>query len=46
MGPSTEFWKQDGWRALELQSREAFLTELASRTSRNGPNDLVAMAWK
>ncbi len=47
MGMSTEFWKQEGWRALEFQSRDAFLTEfLEPYFTVMDPNDLLAMAWK
>jgi homoserine O-acetyltransferase len=47
MGFSTEFWKHEGWRALEFQSREAFLTEfLEPYFTVMDPNDLLAMAWK
>jgi homoserine O-acetyltransferase/O-succinyltransferase len=47
MGMSTEFWKQEGWRALEFQSREDFLTEfLEPYFTVMDPNDLLAMAWK
>ncbi|MBA2441652.1 MAG: alpha/beta fold hydrolase [Rubrobacter sp.] len=47
MGFSTEFWKQEVWRALEFDSREAFLTGfLEPYFTVMDPNDLLAMAWK
>ncbi|MGV3713597.1 alpha/beta fold hydrolase [Pseudolysinimonas sp.] len=47
MGFSTEFWKQEKWRALGFGSREAFLTGfLEPYFTTMDPNDLLAMAWK
>jgi homoserine O-acetyltransferase len=47
MGFSTEFWKQEIWRALEFESKEAFLTGfLEPYFTAMDPNDLLAMAWK
>ena len=47
MGFSTEFWKQEVWRALEFDSKEAFLTGfLEPYFTAMDPNDLLAMAWK
>ena len=47
MGMSTEFWKQEGWRALEFTSKEEFLTEfLEPYFTVMDPNDLLAQAWK
>jgi homoserine O-acetyltransferase len=47
MGFSTEFWKQEVWRALEFDSKEAFLTGfLEPYFTVMDPNDLLTMAWK
>lgn len=47
MGFSTEFWKQEVWRALEFDSKEAFLAGfLEPYFTAMDPNDLLAMAWK
>src|ERR1700753_2113794 len=47
MGFSTEFWKQEVWRALEFESKEAFLTGfLEPYFTALDPNDLLCMAWK
>ncbi|MFC5994999.1 hypothetical protein ACFQE5_12335, partial [Pseudonocardia hispaniensis] len=47
MGFSTEFWKQEVWRALEFDSKEAFLTGfLEPYFTVMDPNDLLCMAWK
>lgn len=47
MGFSTEFWKQEVWRALEFDSKEAFLEGfLEPYFTVMDPNDLLAMAWK
>jgi homoserine O-acetyltransferase len=47
MGFSTEFWKQEVWRALEFDSKEAFLEGfLEPYFLAMDPNDLLAMAWK
>lgn len=47
MGFSTEFWKQEGWRALEFESKEAFMTGfLEPYFTAMDPNDLLTMAWK
>jgi homoserine O-acetyltransferase/O-succinyltransferase len=47
MGFSTEFWKQEVWRALEFESKEAFLAGfLEPYFTVMDPNDLLAMAWK
>jgi homoserine O-acetyltransferase/O-succinyltransferase len=47
MGLSTEFWKQEVWRALEFESKEQFLTEfLEPYFTVMDPNDLLCMAWK
>ncbi len=47
MGFSTEFWKQEVWRALEFGSREEFLTGfLEPYFTVMDPNDLLCMAWK
>jgi homoserine O-acetyltransferase/O-succinyltransferase len=47
MGFSTEFWKQEVWRALEFDSKEAFLAGfLEPYFTVMDPNDLLCMAWK
>jgi homoserine O-acetyltransferase len=47
MGFSTEFWKQEVWRALEFDSKEAFMEGfLEPYFLAMDPNDLLAMAWK
>ncbi|MDN5855509.1 MAG: alpha/beta fold hydrolase [Actinomycetia bacterium] len=47
MGFSTEFWKQEVWRALEFDSKEAFMAGfLEPYFAVMDPNDLLAMAWK
>jgi homoserine O-acetyltransferase len=47
MGFSTEFWKVEAWRALEFESKEAFLTGfLEPYFTAMDPNDLLCMAWK
>ena len=47
LGFSTEFWKQEAWRALDFDSKEAFLTGfLEPYFTAMDPNDLLAMAWK
>jgi homoserine O-acetyltransferase len=47
MGFSTEFWKLEVWRALEFESKEAFLTGfLEPYFTALDPNDLLCMAWK
>jgi homoserine O-acetyltransferase len=47
MGFSTEFWKQEVWRALEFESKEAFIEGfLEPYFTVMDPNDLMCMAWK
>lgn len=47
MGFSTEFWKLEVWRALEFESKEAFLDGfLRPYFTVMDPNDLLTMAWK
>ena len=47
MGLSTEFWKQEVWRALEFESKEAFVEGfLEPYFLPMDPNDLLTMAWK
>ena len=47
MGFSTEFWKQEIWRALEFDSMDAFLAGfLQPYFAVMDPNDLLTMAWK
>ncbi|MGH3089728.1 MAG: alpha/beta fold hydrolase [Rubrobacteraceae bacterium] len=47
MGFSTEFWKQEVWRALEFESKEAFIEGfLEPYFTVMDPNDLLTMAWK
>ncbi|MGH3563135.1 MAG: alpha/beta fold hydrolase [Mycobacterium sp.] len=46
VGFSTEFWKQQVWRALEFDSREAFLTGfLEPYFTAMDPNDLLTQSW-
>lgn len=47
MGFSTEFWKQEVWRALDFDTKEAFLSGyLEPYFTAMDPNDLLCMAWK
>ena len=47
MGFSTEFWKQEVWRALEFDSKEAFIEGfLEPYFTVLDPSDLLCMAWK
>jgi homoserine O-acetyltransferase len=47
MGFSTDFWKQEVWRVLEFDSKEAFLAGfLEPYFTAMDPNDLLAQAWK
>ncbi|MFT4085153.1 MAG: alpha/beta fold hydrolase [Nocardioides sp.] len=47
MGFSTEFWKQEVWRALEFDSKEAFIEGfLEPYFTVMDPNDLLCTAWK
>ena len=47
MGLSTEFWKQEVWRALDFDTKEAFLTGfLEPYFTAMDPNALLNMAWK
>jgi homoserine O-acetyltransferase len=47
MGFSTEFWKQEVWRALEFDTKEAFMAGfLEPYFTVMDPNDLLCMAWK
>ena len=47
MGFSTEFWKQEVWRALEFESKEAFMAGfLEPYFTAMDPNNLLCMAWK
>ncbi|EHR53523.1 homoserine O-acetyltransferase [Saccharomonospora amisosensis] len=47
MGFSTEFWKQEVWRALEFHTKEEFLEGfLEPYFTAMDPNDLLCMAWK
>jgi homoserine acetyltransferase len=44
---STEFWKQEVWRALEFDSQEHFLEDfLEPYFTVMDPNDLLCMGWK
>lgn len=46
VGFSTEFWKQEAWRGLEFDSREAFLTGfLEPYFTAMDPNDLLTQSW-
>lgn len=47
MGFSTEFWKQEVWRALEFESMDGFLEGfLEPYFQALDPNSLLAMGWK
>ena len=47
MGFSTEFWKQEVWRALEFESKEAFMAGfLEPYFTAMDPNNLLTQAWK
>ncbi|MBB3665284.1 homoserine O-acetyltransferase [Prauserella sediminis] len=47
VGFSTEFWKQEVWRALEFDSKEAFMAGfLEPYFTTMDPNNLLCMAWK
>lgn len=47
MGFSTEFWKQEVWRALEFESKEAFIEGfIEPYFTVMDPNDLLTMMWK
>ncbi|TWP33843.1 alpha/beta fold hydrolase [Leekyejoonella antrihumi] len=46
-GFSSEFWKQEVWRALEFDSKEAFVEGfLEPYFTAMDPNDLLTQAWK
>lgn len=47
VGFSTEFWKQEVWRALEFESKEAFLEGfLEPYFTAMDPNALLTQSWK
>ena len=47
MGFSTEFWKQEVWRALGFDTKEAFMDGfLGPYFTAMDPNALLSMAWK
>ncbi|MGH9054417.1 MAG: alpha/beta fold hydrolase [Acidimicrobiales bacterium] len=47
VGFSTEFWKQEGWRAMDFESREAFLVGFVEPYfTAMDPNDLMTQSWK
>ncbi|MFP5022388.1 alpha/beta fold hydrolase [Pseudonocardia phyllosphaerae] len=47
MGFSTEFWKQEVWRALDFTTKEEFVEGfLEPYFTQMDPNDLLCMAWK
>jgi homoserine O-acetyltransferase len=47
MGFSTEAWKQEFWRAMDFDSKDAFLDGfLRPYFTVMDPNDLLCMAWK
>lgn len=47
VGFSSEFWKQEVWRALEFDSKEAFIEGfLEPYFTVMDPNDLLCQAWK
>ena len=46
VGFSTEFWKQEVWRALEFTSRDEFITGfLEPYFAPMDPNDLLTQSW-
>lgn len=46
VGLSTEFWKQEVWRALEFETKDAFLTGfLEPYFTAMDPNDLLTQSW-
>jgi len=46
VGFSTEFWKQEAWRSLEFDSKEAFLQGfLEPYFNAMDPNDLLTQSW-
>lgn len=46
LGLSTEFWKQEVWRAMEFDSKEAFLAGfLEPYFTAMDPNDLLTQSW-
>jgi homoserine O-acetyltransferase/O-succinyltransferase len=47
VGFSTEFWKQEVWRALEFTSRDEFITGfLEPYFTAMDPDDLLTQSWK
>lgn len=47
MGFSTEFWKQEAWRGLGLESKEAALADFLDPLFMSmDPNTLLNNAWK
>jgi homoserine O-acetyltransferase/O-succinyltransferase len=47
VGFSTEFWKQEGWRAMEFTSRDEFITGfLEPYFTVMDPDDLLTQSWK
>jgi homoserine O-acetyltransferase/O-succinyltransferase len=47
VGFSTEFWKQEVWRALEFSTREEFITGfLEPYFTVMDPDDLLTQSWK
>lgn len=47
VGFSSEFWKQEVWRALDFDSKEAFIEGfLEPYFTAMDPNDLLCQAWK
>lgn len=47
VGFSSEFWKQEAWRALDFDSKEAFIEGfLEPYFTAMDPNDLLCQAWK
>ena len=47
VGFSTEFWKQEVWRALDFQTRDEFMTGfLEPYFTVRDPNDLLTQSWK
>jgi len=47
VGFSSEFWKQEGWRALQFESMQGFIEGfLEPYFTVMDPNDLLTQAWK
>jgi homoserine O-acetyltransferase len=47
VGFTPDFWKHEAWRALQFESRDAFMTGfMEPYFTVMDPNDLLTMAWK